>query len=249
MNTQLKNYHTKRANDCHIEEICASFADKFYFDKCTAKNPSLAYERVADVERQFKGEDLLLKKDGRVIAHVDEKAKTYKCLGEVINWPSFEIKKYDTGHIGWFANPGNTTTHYAYISIASSKDVMPGNEWELEEADISRMVYAFINAKKFKKWVHDQTGKTLEAIVRDADKMVADYEESPCPELLRKHYNKYIHLTYSPNMREKPVNLVVRRDMMRLHNLMTEIYIDRNHYQKYDAPFGVVNPEKLYKQN
>ena len=254
MNTilfQKNNYQTRREKDCHIEKICSDFVDKYYLDKCIAKYSSLGYERVTDINSQFKGEDLLLKKDGNVIARVDEKAKIYKCIGEVINWPSFEItflNRAGERSAGWFANPENTTTHYAIISIASSKDVEPGREWELEEADISRMVYAFVNAEKLKQWVHSETGRTIDAIVRDADKMVADYEECPCSELLRKYYNKYIHLTYSPSMREKPVNLVIRRDMMRLYRLMMEVYIDRNDYKHYEAPIGILNPEKLYRQ-
>ena len=255
MTTELNNYtyNTNRRNhDCHIEKICASFADKHYLNKWCAANPMLSYERVADIDSQFKGEDLLIKKDGRVIAYVDEKTKTYKCLNEVIGWPSFELtslsRNLNTRFVGWFANPQNVTTHYAFISIASSKSVEPGREWELDEADISRMVYAFINVKKLKYWVQKETGKTIDELVEDADDLVAEYEENPCPEAQRKYYNKYIHLTYSPKKREKPVNLVVRRDKLRTHGIITEIYIDRDSFKHYDAPLVAINPEKLYKQ-
>lgn len=253
MTTQDTTHQTHRDHDCHIEEICASFADKFYLGKWCAGNSPLSYERVVDKQSQFKGEDLLIKKDGKIIAYVDEKTKTYKCLNEVIGWPSFELtalsRKLNTRFIGWFANPQNTTTHYAFISIASSKDVEPGREWELEESDISRMVYAFINVKKLKKWVQNETGRTIEQLVEDADNLVAEYEDSPCPEALRKYYNGYIHLTYSPKKREKPVNLVVRRDRLRLNGIINEIYVDRDGFKRYDAPIGSINPEKLYQQD
>ena len=252
MNTQI-NYQTRREKDCHIEKICADFADRFYFDKWTAENLSLSYERVTDKERQFKGEDLLLKKDGRIIARVDEKAKTYKCLNEVIGWPSFEItflNRAGERSAGWFANPESTTTHYAYVSIASKKSVEPGNEWELEEPDISRMVYAFVNSAKLKKRICDETGKAMEDLVKDADALVYEYETCLIPDdsMLRRRYGDCIHLTYSPRMKEKPVNLVVRRDWLRRNGLITEIYVDRDRYEKYDAPRGVLNPEKLYRQ-
>ena len=252
MNTQLDKYQINRNHDCHIEEICASFADKYYLDKWVLEHPQLSYERITDLSSQFRGEDLVLKKDGNVIAYVDEKTKTYKCLNSVLGWPSFELtslsRKLNTRFVGWFANPQNTTTHYAFINIASSKNVEPGHEWELDESDISRMVYAFINVKKLKYWVQNETGRTIEQLVNDADDLVAEYEHSPCPEALRKYYNGYIHLTYSPRKHEKPVNLVIRRDKLRLYGIITEIYIDRESFKQYDAPLGVVNPEKLYRQ-
>lgn len=253
MTTQLeKKYQTNRDRDCHIEEICASFADKYYLDKWCANNPPLSYERVTDINRQLKGEDLVIKKDDKIIAYVDEKTKTYGCLNEVLGWPSFELtalsRKLNTRFVGWFANPQNTTTHYAFINIASSKHVEPGREWELDEADISRMVYAFINVKKLKYWVQGETGRTMEELVEDADNLVADYEDNPCDKALRKYYNGYIHLTYSPKKREKPVNLVVRRDKLRWNGIINEIYVDRDSFKPYDAPPGVLNPEKLYRQ-
>lgn len=252
MNSQLEKISNNRPRDCHIEKICASFADKYYLDKWCEANPPLSYERVTELSSQYIGEDLVIKKDGRIIAYVDEKTKTYGCLNEVLGWPSFELtslsRKLNTRFVGWFANPHNTTTHYAFINIASSKRVETGHEWELEEADISRMVYAFINVKKLKYWVQNETGRTMEELVEDANDLVAEYERNPCPESLRKYYNGYIHLTYSPKKREKPVNLVVRRDKLRWNGIINEIYVDRDSFKPYDAPPGVLNPEKLYRQ-
>ena len=45
---------------------------------------------------------------------------------------------------------------------------------------------------------------------------------------------KAIYLKISPRKFEMPVNLVVRRDILRKFNLITEIYIDSKHLKRFE---------------
>ena len=57
---------------------------------------------------------------------------------------------------------------------------------------------------------------------------------------------KYIYLKLSANMDNQPVNLVIRRDVLRNDGLIREVYVDDKRVAKYRHPQGfTVKGEKL----
>jgi len=259
--TQAKNeYWDKRKHDNHIEAICAAYVDKNFFDKL----PTMTYQRLngnneETKKRQLNGEDVLLLKDGKVLNRIDEKAKVQGgMLNKVIGYPCFEIlckNKYLTGHFeSWFVSPSNTTTHYALISIGSRKAVTPGHEYELQEGDITRMVYGLISRDRLHDWIEMQTGKSIKQITEDAWELLNNFEGKKFPQLFDtvKVYKsdgrgKYLYLKISDKKKELPVNLIVRRDYLRNCGLITELYVDKTQVRRYEPPELFEANEKLYK--
>ena len=255
-------YLNKREHDNHIEKICADYVDKHLYQYGTM----FTYERLngtdeATKKRQLNGEDIVVIRDGQITNRIDEKAKVYGLLNRVITYPSFEIlcrNQYGTDHFeSWFVSPTNTTTDYALISIGTKKPVEPGNEWELEESDICRMVYARINRKRLHDWVESQTGKTIKQITEDAWQLLRDYRGALFPQstntvkvYCKDRIGNWLYLKLSDQKREMPVNLIIRRDYLRKYDLINELYLDDDvKIRKYEPPERFEREEKLYKQN
>ena len=238
------NYWNKRNIDMRLEENLAAYADRYFFARLSCLN--YTYERIPwdDAEsrmRQLRGEDVVLHRRNYPDMVIDEKAKVYGLINKVIGYPSFEIlcKDKSLGNFfeSWFVSPRNTTTHYAMISISSDKT----DEKTLLSGDIRCMVYGLINVGKLKAKIEEETGKTLDQIKEDAWKLLEDYQNNQCPDYRdeclvysRDEMGKAIYLKISPRKFEMPVNLVVRRDILRKFNLITEIYIDSKHLKRFE---------------
>lgn len=237
----ISDYRKQRSADMVLEENLAAYADRYFFDRLSNL---YTYERIPwdDTEsrmRQLRGEDVILHRRNLGDMIIDEKAKVYGLVNKVLSYPSFEIlcKDKNLGKFfeSWFVSPKNTTTHYAMISIASDKD-----ERSLLSGDINCMVYALINVRKLKDWLQEETGRTLDQMKDDAWNLLESYSNNPCPDyrdesLVYKKdiLGKAIYLKISPRKWEMPVNLVVKREYLRVNNLVSEIYIDRRHLRKY----------------
>lgn len=254
-------YLDKREHDCHLEKICADYVDKHLYKYGTM----FTYERLngndpETKQRQLNGEDVAVIRNGTITNRIDEKAKVYGLVNKVITYPSFEIlcrNQYGTDHFeSWFVSPTNTTTDYAFISIGSKKQVETGHEWELEESDISRMVYAKVNRKRLHLWLEEQIGKTMKEITADAWQLLRDYQTALLPEkqstvtvYREDRTGKWLYLKLSENRREMPVNLIIRRDYLRNCGLINELYLEDGIVTKYIPPERFEREEKLYKQN
>lgn len=243
--TNTNEYWKKRNRDMIIEQNCAAYADKYFFDKMRR----YSYERIPwdDEEsktRQIRGEDLIVHRDNLPDMIIDEKAKVGGMINKVIKYPSFEIlckTQYLTRHFeSWFVSPKNTTTHYAMISIASDKD-----EKNFLSGDINCMVYALIPVKPLKNWIEEETGKTMDEIKQDAWDLLTEYQNIPYPSkndgvkvYKSDLFGKFIHMKVTPEWKNssQPVNLVIRRDYLRINHLINEIYFD-NEKVKHPYPY------------
>ena len=240
--TWRTQYWDKRNKDIGIEQMCADYVDTYWFGKYPDK---ITFERVTDSTRQKRGEDVIvtINASGRSMV-IDEKAKTGGCIGKVLAYPCLEVlckNQYGTGFFeSWFATSSNTTTHYAMISLGSDKTFKQGEEWKIKPEDITCMVYGLINVAKLKHFVEKETGKTIKEITDDAWAMLEDWEQNqyrykydPVKSYKKDSIGNYIHLKMSTKKKEQPINLMVRRDVMRNNGLITEVYIDKDKVSKF----------------
>ena len=250
MNSEYIEYMNKRKRDVQCENLCAAYVDKYFYSRL----PTMTYERVdgslneESKQRQIVGEDVVLRDaNGNVRCVIDEKAKIQGHLNDVLTYPSFEIIRRpipDSRHtLGWFSHPVSNTTHYAMISIGTNREVAPYQEYTLNESDITCAVYGLICKKDLVAWVKEQTFKSIEEITNDAYQLFHEWKTNPqrqkwgAVKVYRQDWRgKYIHLKLSATNDNQPVNLVIRRDVLRNDGLIKEYYIDEKRAVKYKRP-------------
>lgn len=259
MDYTTAEYYETRNRDVKCERLCAAYLDRNFFSHLPA---DYTYERVdgrdeESVHRQKLGEDIVIRKNGEVKCIIDEKAKVQGHLNDVITYPSFEIIRRplpDVRHtLGWFSHPVSNTTHYAMISIGTNREVPRYSEHTLSVDDITCAVYSLISKKELVDWVKMQTFKGIEEITNDAYALFQEWKTNPrrqkwgAVKVYREDWRgKYIYLKLSANMDNQPVNLVIRRDVLRNDGLIREVYVDDKRVAKYRHPQGfTVKGEKL----
>lgn len=243
-----ETYYGKRRTDERCERVCAAYADRYLFSRLHYMEERITGRDAASVQLQKTGGDLVLRNaGGKVIAVIDEKAKVRGHLNDVITFPSFEIVRRPapgTHHTpGWFAHPVSCTTHYAMISVATDRQVEKGHEHELSEGDITCMVYALVSKKELTDWVKRETFKSIREIEDDARNLVFEWNASPnrppwgAVKVYREDWRgKYLYLKLSADKDGQPVNLVIRRDVLRNAELIHEIYVDGGRVMRYTPP-------------
>lgn len=202
----IENY---RKRDERLEYEVGNWLDKHFYNR--TKNVKV--ERVKDQERQCKGIDVLVGS-----TKVDEKLKIRGLLNSVIEFPSFEIMRIDrSGNYseGWFIDSRNETEYYAFLSVfstASSEDLV-------RESNITKVVYLLVK----KSEVSESIMKSKRRLLDDAEELIYDqYEE-------RKRYFNSAWLKISRQLREAPVNLVVKRSFLKTLPHTKEIEITENY--------------------
>lgn len=205
MNT-TNNY---RKTDEMLEHEVANWLDNHFYNR--TKNVKV--ERVKDQERQCKGIDVLVGN-----TKVDEKLKIRGLLNSVIEFPSFEITRIDrSGNYseGWFVDSRNETEYYAFLSVFSTAS----SENQVKESNITKVIYLLVK----KSEVSEAIMKSRRKLVEDAEELIYDQTEE------RKRYCSSAWLKISRQLREAPVNLVVKRSFLKSlpHTKEIEITVEK----------------------
>lgn len=145
------------------------------------------------------------------MSYVDEKAKYKgKAFNKVYQYPSFELQLVDRGgnlREGWFSS-NLSTDWYCFIGISSTAP----DETRIAESEILSADLLFVKKADVEELVESETGKTR--LMSDAQKLRDEgMPDSRGLARLRYSHNKF-WLTYSDNLDEKPVNMVVPRQTL-----------------------------------
>jgi len=103
-----KKMTSNRVNDMRLEREFSLFLDKYFYDRL-----GVDYERKTDIDSQFRGIDLELKKDKKIV-NVDEKA-ALSYINKKLNTFSFEINFINSAgslNQGWLFNTFLKTDMY-----------------------------------------------------------------------------------------------------------------------------------------
>ena len=191
----MKSNDNYRIMDERLEHEVGKWLDKHFYNR--SKN--VFVERVTDKARQCKGIDVIVGS-----TKVDEKLKIRGLLNTVIDFPSFEITRIDRSGSyseGWFIDSNNETEYYAFISVFSTAS----SENLVMENNITKVVYLLVK----KSEVTESIMKSKRRLLDDAEELIYDqYEE-------RKRYFHSAWLKISRQLREAPVNLVVKRSFLK----------------------------------
>ena len=205
---------TTRPKDNIIERNVGKFMDEYFWKKI-AQDKNVSFERVTDKRRQWRGQDVVI---GDII--IDEKAKVINCMNEILKTPSFELQHIgSTGTLvdGWFMK--NTDTHiYAFIAVFSSVK----SAYNISFDNIEHLNVLLVNKSEVKKLIYKYD--TEENIRR-----AVDYLRDDDFEIKYKFSHDMYWLKKSTQLKEQPINLVLKREL--LENIKTtkiiNVYKDR----------------------
>lgn len=218
--------YSQRPADELMEGICAGYIDKYLFGKLQGHT----VRRNSDAETQILGEDLEWVTPSGKRLNIDEKAKTQGLINKVLMYPSFEIlcrNRNGDYFESWFINPRNISTHYSMISIATRDGGYPR-----DSEDISAMVYGIVSKDALYGYL-SSIGLSRSDLLGDA-RGISGVETVKT--YRRDDNGKAVYLKCSASRDEQPVNLVVRRDILRKKGIIKEIYITKDKFERYGYP-------------
>lgn len=195
MNTSVI-YKTNRKKDSRLSEQVGMFMDEHFYSKLGEK-----WRRVTDGELQKRGVDVEFGN-----CNIDEKVKVKDgYLNKILEYPSFELSFVNRNlkrQNGWFIDGNSLTDYYAFISVYTDAK----NEYSIENDNISRLVVLFVKRTEIMKYVLENNidlGKDI--------KELSSYEMGERID----HTGSGIHTKISMQFSEKPINMVVRREILR----------------------------------
>lgn len=214
---------SNRKTDSKQEKLFNQFLFDYFFSKIN-KTSKLIYDRelqIAGVDLQFNGV-----KTGNLL-NVDIKAQSSK---KYLNAPRptfllelSSINRYGEDFVGWFLNPDLITDYYAFMWIPKAKVNPNGginSPDDIEEAEVmlvsKHMIKDYISNLLSKKGYND-----LQSVIYDMRNN----------EIERIPLDKGINFSHTPTLYEKPVNIVVHKNILK----------------KFSIAHYIVTKEKLKK--
>ena len=188
-----------RKTDEKVEKACSDFMVRNCWEK-----KGIQYEVVTDKSRQYLGIDLVL--GGKF--NIDEKVKYYNCLNKELSAPSVEILTTDRNGNdikGWFVNPKMKTHAYAFISIFTDET----DYREITSGNIKSLTYLIVP----KDELTDLLGDSYSKLWAEALDLKYYGRENWKGKITKKVGDFW--LSYSFQLKEKPVNLVIGRDVLK----------------------------------
>lgn len=204
---------SNRKEDHRTEQIISDFLIDAYFKK---KNET---SKLVDTkELQFAGVDVQMEKNGHT-SNIDIKAQASK---KYINNPTktfvLELDFLDKDgyrHIGWFLNEELITDYYTFVWVLDS-DVDENNKLHTKD-DIHKLEVMTIDKRKLSDYVM----KRLKDV--DYETIISEMRNT---EETRRNLVNGIRFSHTPTLREKPVNLVVDKWVLKkfaiCHSIVTK---------------------------
>lgn len=195
-----------------MAEQVGRFMDEYFYSKLGEE-----WKRVADSELQQRGVDVVFGD-----CKIDEKVKVKDgYLNRILEYPSFElsfVNRYLKRQLGWFVDKNNITDYYAFIAVYTDAN----GEYSISSDNIDHLNVLFVNKIEIMQYVLDNN-IDLGADIRElAGEDMGDRLEHP---------GTGIHIKLSTQFSEKPINMVVRRNILYGLDSTREFDIHRNFIQ------------------
>lgn len=208
---------TNRKFDTKVEKEVAKFLDenlysKDIFSRC---------DRTNDRERQLRGSDIIISIPKLNIENAvcDEKAASaYWWLEKSINTFSLEISSFQNGILrdGWIINDNLDTEYYLFCWLNATRK-------DFTKDDIRWLEYALVRKKDLIQYLESEN-LTREHILENRDWILHNVKEKGA---IGKDKHKDLYFYYSPQLAERPVNIIVKKDVyLKLAILHGEIKMD-----------------------
>lgn len=214
------NYQNRK-EDIRVEGVCGRHLDKFFYSKLKAH-----VKRNFDRELQYKGVDVSISSDVLGNWVIDEKAKYFGCTNKALDCLSFEITRINQAgyrDIGWYTSNKNLTNAYYFISPFLEKGDQSS---DIIDSNLTATQVLIVPKDSVEQYVKDNGYSTMD-ILELAEELVQTpyWKFSKSGKARNILVNGKLWLTYSSNLQEEPVNLVIpRSELKKLHGVV-DIYV------------------------
>lgn len=209
-----------RQQDMHAENSLAEFMDSYLYSRMTSTDGSpFKFTRMHDKEQQMKGVDVCIETGGKKIL-IDEKSSLYYSNAMIPTF-AFELDSIQRGHRnpveGWFINDALMTEYYMLI-WPNVKCENKDNTWIRKDIGVLRkddftIVEAMLIPKIELRQKIEQIGYGKDRLVEYAKRLRQLYAGSN--EQKEEKISDEIKIMYSGRLAEKPVNLVIRKELLK----------------------------------
>ena len=228
--------NSKFKEDIQSENWFSSMLDKDFYpefiDRLNIKFPENKYtfERISDLDNQYKGIDLIIKNRRTGEEYLIDEKSQLNYFNKRLPTFIFELEysKYNIPKIGWFLDSNKKSTHYFFFRhIFGSK-----------RSHIDSFKMDLINLQKFKNYLlkfglNDNFLKNIVLKLNQShdfkDDLFLIKENRYGFNCLPGNLNRIISLSISPQLNERPINLLVNLDML--------IQEEPNLFKQYYYPF------------
>ena len=208
-------YKTDRRRDTAMADCIGRFMDNHFYSLLGEK-----WQRVVDPILQRRGVDVIF--GG---TNIDEKVKVKNgFLNKILEYPSFELSFVNRTlrrQNGWFVDRNNITDYYAFIAVFTDAT----DEYSISDGNIDHLNVLFVKKTTLMRHVLD-SGIDL---ADDIKRLSCDMGEEKI-----YHSGTGIHTKISTQFSEKPINMVVRRDILLGLG-------DTREFEVYDDNWNIVN--------
>lgn len=211
---------SNRKTDSKQEKLFNQFLFDYFFSKIN-KTSKLIYDRelqIAGVDLQFNGA-----KTGNLL-NVDIKAQSSK---KYLNAPRptfllelSSINRYGEDFVGWFLNPDLITDYYAFMWIPKAKVNADGGINSPD--DIEKAEVMLVSKKKIKIYISELLKR------KGYDNLQSVVDDMRTNEIERIPLEKGINFSHTPTLYEKPVNIVVHKNILKRFSIAHYIVTKEN---------------------
>lgn len=186
-----------------------------------------------NAELQKLGQDMSLRHSNyNKLIIIDEKAQfNYANKFNANNEPllptfAFELRNFNSGNIGWFINDDNISSRYYLFRKIVTKSRKSNSKScllnDIKNGEVEKFIFDIVHVERFKKflaligltdevlWNLSTSNDCLEASTYDGKVQPNKYVINKLP----KNLKYSIYITDSPDISEKPRNLVVNIDKL-----------------------------------
>lgn len=201
-----------------VEREVAKFLDENLY----SKEIFTKHERTDTKDLQLKGSDIIISAPslGIVDGICDEKAASaYWHMERSIKTFSLEVSSFQHGKLrdGWIINDSLDTTHYLFCWLSATK------RW-FGKDDIKWLEYALVRKADLIEYLESED-LTKEHIIKNRDWILKNVHEKGA---VGKNKHKDFYFYYSPQFVERPVNIIVKKDVyLNLSLIHGEIYNEK----------------------
>jgi len=205
------------SQDLNQERIMSRYLDNHLynsgvFEKC---------QRTDNMDEQDGGCDIVLTSSFWNIheCKVDEKAQlTYFNKDQAtFAFELFYQKESSNGQyetrVGWFLNENKINEAYLLVWPFSNSSAKSGKIDNLRYEDIAGIRYLIVKKNKLIKYLENK-GLTRERLLKSAQYYFKQRQSLLGERMYPREYDKDVYYTRSDNLNEKPVNLVIKRDIL-----------------------------------
>ena len=215
----------KRTLDNLIEKNISDFLDQNFWSKF-----KYGFVRQTDKKLQCAGIDVTLLGKNNLSINFDLKAKVYGVLNSILQYPSFEVSFLNRANqiqTGWFCQKNLSTDYYNFIGVYTVNENNDINCLSSSNA-ISACDVLWCKKQDVIDFVKQTTN--LSDLYNDANKLRAESKSLGLSK--NRKYYKNFWLTYSSNLFEKPVNLVMQRNTLETFKNSKHFYITKSEIKK-----------------